>query len=327
MKKLLYTIGGFILLLVLLAIGGILYLKMAYPPDIPAEDIGIEPTPERLARGEYLTKNVSLCLDCHSPKNYDYFSAPIIPGSEGKGGEVFPGVPGTLYMSNITPAALKNWSDGEIARAIVNGIGKNNRPLAPMMPYSEYRYMAKEDVYAIIAYLRTLPPLENENPIPETEIDFPLNLIFRTLPGEADPQPLPDTSDAAASGKYYARIAGCVFCHTPAVQGAPIAGMDFAGGHEFADPPSGTVRSANLTPDTETGIGSWTKEAFINRFKMYADSAGQRIPVSQTGFQTVMPWTLLAGMREEDLGAIYEYLRTVAPVRNPVEKFTPALTQ
>lgn len=321
MKKVLYVLGGLILLVILIGVGAFIYINVAYPKVGPAEDITIERTPERLARGEYLVRHVNMCLDCHSKKDYDYYATPVIAGTEGMGGEEFIGVPGKLFIPNITPAALKDWTDGEIVRAITCGVSKDGRPLAPMMPYSEYRYLAKEDVYSIVAYLRTLPPIENEVPLPS--INFPLNLIFRTIPSDADPQPLPNPSDAVATGKYLTRVAGCYFCHTPNEQGTPIPGKDFSGGHEFSDPQLGTVRSANITPDMETGIGGWTEEAFIAKFKAYADSAGSHIPYVKGGPQTVMPWTILSGMTEEDLGAIYEYLRTVPAIKNPVQKFTP----
>lgn len=320
MKKVLYVLGGLVLLVVVVAVAGYIYLKVAYPKVSPAEDITIEATPERLARGEYLVRHVNMCLDCHSKPDRNYYANPIIPGTEGMGGQEFPGV-GTLYVPNITPAALKDWTDGEIARAITAGVANDGRPLAPMMPYSEYRYLAKDDVYAIVAYLRTLPPIENEVPLPS--INFPLNLIFRTIPSDPDPQPRPDPSDKVGTGKYLVRVAGCYFCHTPNDQGTPIPGKDFSGGHEFADPEIGTVRSANITPDPETGIGEWTEEAFIAKFKAYGDSAGSHIPYVKGEPQTVMPWTILAGMTEEDLSAIYAYLRTVPPIKNSVQKFSP----
>jgi mono/diheme cytochrome c family protein len=321
MKKVLYILGGLLLLVIVVAVAGIIYLNVAYPKVSPAEDITIEATPERLTRGEYLVRHVTPCLDCHSKKDYNYYATPIIPGTEGMGGEEFTGVPGKLFIPNITPAALKDWSDGEIARAITCGVAKDGRPLAPMMPYSEFRYLAKEDVYTIVAYLRTLWPIENE--VPKPSIDFPLNLIFRTIPSDADPQPLPDPSDTLGTGKYLVRVAGCYFCHTPNDQGTPVPGKDFSGGHEFSDPELGTVRSANITPDMETGIGGWNKETFITKFKAYADSAGSHIPYVKGGPQTVMPWTIFAGMTEHDLAAIYAYLQTVPAIKNPVQKFTP----
>ena len=321
MKKVLYVLGGLALLVIVVVVIGIIYLNLAYPKVSPAENITIEATPERLARGEYLVRHVTPCLDCHSKTDRNYFASPVIPGTEGMGGQPFPGV-GSLYVSNITPAALKDWTDGEIARAITSGVANDGRPLVPMMPYPEFRYLAKEDVHAIVAYLRTLPPIENDVPLPS--IDFPMNLIFRTLPSDPDPQPLPDSSDAVGTGKYLVRVAGCYFCHTPNDQGTPIAGKDFSGGHEFSDPEMGTARSANITPDMETGIGGWTEGVFIARFKAYADSTGSHIPYVKGGPQTAMPWTIFAGMTEKDLGAIYNYLRTVPPIKNSVQKFSPA---
>jgi hypothetical protein len=95
--------------------------------------------------------------------------------------------------------------------------------------------------------------------------------------------------------------------------------MDFAGGREFPIP-TGTVRSMNITSD-KSGIGSWTKEAFIRRFKAYENKAQ---PIVREGeFNTVMPWTVLSGMTESDLGAVYDYLRTLQPVKHSVERFTP----
>jgi hypothetical protein len=323
MKKVMYVLGVLILLVVLIGVGGYIYLNTAYPKVGPPEDITIERTPERVTSGEYLVKHVNICFDCHGEKNYDYFASPVVPGTEGKGGEEFGGVPGKLFVPNITPAALKDWTDGEIVRAITCGVSKDGRPLVPMMPYSEYRYLAKKDIYAIVAYLRTLPPIEGE--VPRPSIDFPLNLIFRTVPADADPQPLPDSSDIIGRGKYLARVAGCLFCHTPVEKGTPIPGKEFSGGHEFSDPELGTARSANITTDPETGIGGWTKEVFIARFKAYADSAGSHIPYVKGGPQTAMPWTLYAGMTEDDLGAIYEYLHTVPAINNPVQKFTPPM--
>jgi cytochrome c553 len=124
-----------------------------------------------------------------------------------------------------------------------------------------------------------------------------------------------------AYGRYLSMIASCADCHTPAEKGEPVPGMDYAGGFEFKFP-GGTVRSLNITPDPETGIGIWTKEDFVARFKAFADSASQNVPVTMNEFNTPMPWIMYAGMSDEDLGAIYTYLRTLKPVKNQVEKFT-----
>ena len=129
--------------------------------------------------------------------------------------------------------------------------------------------------------------------------------------------------DYFSYGKYMATISGCGFCHTPIDdRGRPLPNMDFAGGMEFKDPAVGTMRSANITPEIDTGLGAWDRAYFIGRFKEYADSTKSHIPVAKGEANTVMPWTMYAGMQEEDLSAIYTYLRTVSPVRHEVEKFS-----
>jgi hypothetical protein len=82
------------------------------------------------------------------------------------------------------------------------------------------------------------------------------------------------------------------------------------------------VRSANITPDKETGIGTWNKEIFIKRFRDSMLLAEQAVKPGD--YNTVMPWTTYAGMNDTDLGAIYDYLTTLPAVNNKVEKFTPA---
>lgn len=319
MKKALKIFGGVVLALVVLIGIGLLYFISAFPKVGAAANLKIEVTPEKIARGKYLANHVSVCIDCHSARDFNFYSGPVLPGTEGKGGEEFLDVAGTFYPRNITPAALGNWTDGEIIRAITSGVDKDGQALFPMMPYPIYNYLAQDDVEAIVAYLRTLPPIPND--VPKSKINFPLNLIMRTIPQPYNPQPRPPLADTLAYGKYMSTISGCNFCHTQVDdKGQQLPGMDFAGGMEFKDPMFGTVRSANITPDADTGIGAWDKVYFIGRFKEYADSTTSHIPVAKGEANTIMPWTMYAGMTEEDLGAIYSYLQTQKPVKNEVEK-------
>lgn len=101
----------------------------------------------------------------------------------------------------------------------------------------------------------------------------------------------------------------------------PVPGMDYAGGMEFHFP-FGTVRAKNITPDEKTGVGRWTKELFFAKFRKYAGPEARNMPLDSTGFNTPMPLTMFAGMTDKDIGAIYEYLRVVPPVRNKIEMFT-----
>ena len=313
---------GFAALALLLLIAGLLaYVKTALPNVGPAPELKIEKTTARIERGKYLANHVAVCIDCHSARDWSKYSAPPVAGTFGQGGEIFDqnlGFPGTYFSRNITPAGIGNWTDGEVFRAITSGVSKDGHALFPIMPHPLYGQLNEEDIYSIIAYLRTLQPIQKE--IPASVSDFPMNFIINTIPAKPNFQPIPEKEDQLAYGRYLITAAACVECHTPKKNGQNIAGMEFAGGMEFKFPTGEVLRSPNITPDPKTGIGNWTREAFVNRFKMHATAQ----PVAKGGFQTLMPWTMYAGMTEEDLSAIYTYLKSVPVKENKVERFTKA---
>lgn len=305
--------------LAVLIVGALAYLFVLLPRDIPVPAVSIEVTPERVARGEYLANHVLACTYCHSRRDWRYFSGPVIDEFRGAGGEVFDrsvGFPGRLVSGNITPAAVGDWSDGELLRAITGGLSRDGTPLFPVMPYDAYRRLTTEDAYAVIAYLRTLPPVAG-GPAGERELGFPLNLIVRTIPAPAEPASI-DPADTAAYGEYLATLGGCTFCHTPRDERQQaIRAMRLGGG--YAMPVQGVmVPSANISADRETGIGDWSRERFIARFRAYAGPEGRRLDPATVGYNTGMPWTLYAGMTDADLGAIYAFLMQSPPVRNRV---------
>lgn len=320
MKKVIFSTVG----ILVIGIGiGVIYLFTAYPAVGPAPDISVELTEQQINRGKYLAEHVTVCIDCHSTRDWSKFSGPIKAGTYGRGGDVFTeemGLPGTFYAKNITPHNLSDWTDGDIYRTITTGVTREGRAMFPLMPYPAYAQMDPNDVRAIIAYLRSLQPIEYE--APESKANFPMNLILRTIPQPADPMERPSPENPAQYGKYLATIGGCAECHTPQQQGQAIEGMFLAGGFEY-QMPSGTVRSANITPHKQTGIGSWSKQMFVDRFKQYDVPTDSLPDIESSQFNTVMPWQMYAGMTESDLEAIYAYLQTVEPVENKVVKFTP----
>ncbi len=323
MKK----IGKIIIYLVLvfvIIIGAVLsYVKFGLPNVGDAPELKVDLTPQRIERGKYLANNVTVCIDCHSTRDWSKFSGPIASNGIGIGGEKFgkdAGLPGTIYSTNITPYNLHSWSDGEIFRAITIGVKKDGSAIFPIMPYSTYGKMDKEDIYSIIAYLRTLPSQQSSTP--ERELDFPVNFIVNTIPDKAHPQVIPDTSKQLEYGAYMVNASACIHCHTNVNdKGEPLEGVDFAGGREFKLP-NGSVFTANITPDKETGIGNWTKAQFVTRFKAFADAHTMQ-PVKGQEFQTIMPWTMYGGMKVQDLESIYTYLNSLKPIKNRVIKFIP----
>jgi len=329
MRKAFAIIGYTLIVLVTAAAVGVLYLKCALPNVDAAPLITIDKVPVLVRRGEYLANHVAVCIDCHSTRDWSRFSGPPVAGTFGQGGEKFDhslGFPGTFYAKNITSdkeTGIGNWTDGEIYRAITSGVSKNGEPLFPLMPYRSYAYLSVEDAYAIVAYIRSLQPVQHE--VPPSKPDFPMSLILRTIPKNTS-EATRDVvlADSVALGKYLLTVAACAECHTPQENGAPVAGKYLAGGFEFISPNGAVVRAANITPDKETGIGTWTADVFIKRFKLYSQPAAQTAKVAPDAFNSVMPWSMYAGMNEGDLRAIYKYLMSLKPNNNKVEKFTPA---
>jgi len=310
-----------VIFIVLLVVSAASYIALALPNVGEPENIKVELTPKRIQRGTYLANHVTVCVDCHSTRKWNEFAAPIDSAIIGAGGEKFDaavGFPGTVYVPNITPAHLKDWTDGELFRAITAGVKKDGSAIFPIMPWQYYATMDREDVYSIIAYIRTLKSVKTT--FPKRELDFPLNLLVNTMPQKAALGKIPAESDTIKYGAYLVAAAACRDCHTKDDKGKPLPGMDFAGGHEYTLP-GATLHSSNITPDKATGIGNWTKEQFVSRFTQYANGTAKPYSVKPGDFQTIMPWWKYGGMKPSDLEAMYAYLKTVKPVNNRVVKF------
>ena len=319
MKK--YLLGGFVGLVALVgAIFG--YLVLRKPAMAPPSSIKIEATAARLERGAYLFHNLLDCGGCHSERDMTKFGAPFVAGGTGKG-QIFPpelGLPGKVVPSNITPdmeTGIGSWTDGEKIRAIREGVSKDGRALFPMMPYASFRHLPDEDLYSLLAYLDSLPPVKNK--LPKTELDFPVNLMVKSAPqpviGAVSPV---DKSNPVKYGEHLVTVAGCINCHTQEERGEIIKGKEFAGGREF-NYGKFMVRSANITPDPETGLGAWDEHRFLSKFHGYKAMADGTPPPANQGNFTLMPWLAFAKASDEDLCAIFAYLKTLRPINNPVE--------
>ncbi|HEV7220063.1 MAG TPA: c-type cytochrome [Terriglobales bacterium] len=276
-----------------------------------------ERTPRRVERGRYIFNNLAGCVDCHSEHDPSKPGAPVIAGMEGAG-EVMPfdDLPGRVVAPNITPdpqTGSGSWTDDQLARAIREGIGHDGRTLFPMMPYSMYRHMSDEDLASVVVYIRSLPTVAH--PLPKSEIIFPVKYLVRSAP-----QPIesavnsPDPSNRVEWGRYLATMASCADCHTPRHQGRPIPGMEFSGGN-FMKGAWGSAATANLTPDP-SGISYYDEALFIKAIR--TGYVGAR-PLSP-----IMPFEFYRGLTDDDLKAIYAYLRTLKPVKHTVDNSDPA---
>jgi hypothetical protein len=267
-----------------------------------------ERTPERLTRGRYLVKSVLGCSGCHSRKDWATHGAPAFAETDLAGQSVdIEGFPGAATIPNITPDVETGggiWTDDQFARAIREGIGHDERTLFPMMPYEGYKNLSDEDVASIVVYLRTVPAVKNS--VPAMRVNFPVNYLVRSAP-----QPLmqpvygPNPLDRLATGKYLASL-GCG-CHRE------IEAIDFGGGDHLKGP-WGEVTSANITSDS-SGIAYYDEATFIKTLR--TGYAGAR------KLNSIMPFGDFQSLTDDDLKAIFTYLRTVPPVKHRVDNTLP----
>ena len=173
-----------------------------------------------------------------------------------------------------------------------------------------FHNLSDEDLVAVLSFIRSQPAVKNE--VPGNKMNFIGKAIkaFVLKPvgpdGEVSKAIKQDSS--VEYGKYLAtNVTNCRGCHTnrSLMTGAFIGPM-FAGGFKFDAPDGSYCVSPNLTPDPETGkMTKWTEREFIARFR-----APRAIKTSD------MPWDQFRQMSDDDLKAIYRYLKTLAPIKN-----------
>lgn len=265
-------------------------------------------------RGRYIVRDVAPCASCHGDPSQRpaYMMGADVPLS---GGFVFDIPPGRFYPRNLTPdpeTGLGNVSDRAIARALRYGVGHDGRALLPFM---EMQGLSDDDLQAVVSYLRTQAPVRN--PVPPHYY----NVLGRVVKATALAHPVGPASTplttaprgaSLETGRYLVEsVALCWACHTQRSQmtGA-LTGPRFGGttGLTEADDPTHSWSPPNITGDPETGrLGKLTEDQFVARFRQ-----GRVLPGSP------MPWQAFSRMSEDDLRAIYRYLKTVPAVKRDV---------
>ena len=288
--------------------------------EFPVPDVRASSDPAVLARGEYLVYGPAHCVECHS-SSFEEFQK-IMDGGKVplQGGTKFEAPPlGAIYSKNLTPdpdTGIGRYTDGQIARMMRYNVRPNGRAsVAPMMPFHN---MSDEDMIAIISFLRSQPAVRHQ--VPENEWTV-FGKVIRTISSSfkpRDPNTVRPPKTAPAEmptkerGEYLARYVGnCVGCHTPLDDTTfEPSGPEFSGGEDFEPMPlpgadrQTWFRTPNITPKKGSALMKFPDRAtFVARFKV----GGRQHP------GTPMPWEAYARMSPEDVGAIYEFLRSLPP--------------
>ncbi|MFO0676182.1 MAG: cytochrome c [Polyangiaceae bacterium] len=319
MKKTLLRIVGAVFGLLIVAVVGVTLKFFVFSPKMrPAPPMKAPATPAAIARGKYLVDHVAGCLGCHSPVQEDKPGDRIVPGKEGAGRDFgeWAGAPFHLRGPNLTPDkqfGIGDWTDGEVVRAMREGVSRDGRALFPQMPYLTYREtLNDDDALAIVAYLRTLAPIAST--AGRTEIKFPVSMFIRGAPQplETSPEGPPPASDKLARGKWLLRTASCNDCHDSVnARMEKIPGKALAGGFKFPLPDGkGFVIAPNITSDAATGIGSYSDADLRRVFDEGRGKSGR--------FLYVMPWSYYSGMTPDDKDALITALRAAPAVSNIV---------
>jgi mono/diheme cytochrome c family protein len=280
----------------------------------PLTDRKFEVTPERLARGRYLSEGVGVCLGCHSPADTHRPGWPPLPNQIGSGFDYTSWGYAGQVAPNITPdrdTGIGDWTDDMLARAIREGVGHDGHLLDPRtMPYEFHRFMSDEDLASIIVYLRSIPPIRNSLPASRATTKFASPFANPIL----KPIPEPDRSTPVKRGEYLVRLGACQWCHTLRDENRqPLPGLAFAGGDLIVNAYE-TTSSANITPDP-SGISYYDAAQFLRT--MRTGHVGARKISSN------MPWWFFGHMTDDDLRAIFAYLRTVPSVKHRVDNGEP----
>lgn len=292
-------------------------------------DGGVDP----VARGEYLVKHVAACGDCHTPRKSDgsLDMTKWLAGSPNFA-DLDPGdaTKGAIHAKNLTPhngTGLGGWTDAEIKKAFLDGVSKDGTPLFPIMPYFVFHNMTAADADAIVAYLKSIPAIDNTIP-PREPLPFPFTAPASPVPAASIPNTTLPTTDAnyesAMRGKYLAGNVGiCMECHTERVQQAVPLDLTklFAGGEKFAaadiglpSPPfPAEITSRNITPHAN-GIQGWTAQAVANALKKGVDK--DNIPLCPPMPAGAMQ--AFGGLTDQDALDIGNYVTTLPPIDNGV---------
>ena len=260
-----------------------------------------------VARGRYLVYGPAHCSDCHTaPADYASLNTGSWPALSGGGAFAIP--LGTIRVPNLTPdsaTGIGRRSDAEIARMLRYGVRPDGRSAVPFMEFHE---LSDADIVAVISFLRSQPPVRK--PVPDHDLNLlgkaVMAFVIKPIGPSGDlPAESPPSGATLERGAYLVTaVSNCAGCHTQRsmVTGA-YTGPRLAGGSamEAGDKAHTKLVPPDITANPGTGrVALWTEDEFVTRFR-----AGERIPGSP------MPWQAFRRITEDDVRAIYRYLRSL----------------
>lgn len=315
MKRFLKITAWVVGILLVIILGFAVFIQIKGIPTYEPQtvDLKVEVTPERVAQGQKLS--AMLCSACHLSEKEQKLS--------GKQIYDLPKEFGIAYSKNITNDKVKgigDWTDGEIYTMLRTGVNRDGLYSPPYMP--KFPLMSDEDIYSVIAYLRSDLPvvqasnLEPPNSEPSFLTKLLCNFAFKPFPLPEKTIVTPDISDQVAYGKYLVQgQIGCFSCHSADFKTVndlePEKSVGYlGGGNPMPDLEGNIIPTANITMDKETGIGNWTEDQFVTAILTGQTPNGpMRYPM--------VPHSVLD---TAEVTAIWAYLNTVPPLKNAVAR-------
>ncbi len=286
-------LGVFIVLLVVLFFVGSRKVDRTY--DVQIASVAVPTDAASIARGKHYVEAIGVCQVCHGQD----LAGPVVDDCKNDPCTGFSNDPifGKLMPNNLTSGRGGTGSvftDADYVRAIRHGIGRDNKSLL-IMPSEQYNKISDEDLGAMIAYLKTLDPVDNE--LGESNLG-PLGRVIAVIAGGLLPASQIDHSAARAPspvvgvsveyGGYLAEV--CTICHGDGLTGSKVPG------NERVDAP-------NITLDGP--LGDWTKSQFINTIRSGITPQGDLLD------PRFMPWNRFTRMTDDELDAIGLYIQSL----------------
>jgi mono/diheme cytochrome c family protein len=288
----------------------------------PTTEETVQASEERLARGNYLVNSVMSCGACHTPRVGNTWLGGERADAYLAGGTVFDDPEGGFKVStpNITQdreTGIGAWTDDQIMRAIRDGIHRDDdRLMLPPMPFYMYDTLSDDDVRAVVAFLRTVPPVKNQV-ARIAEIPFMLKVALKM--GAVHHKPVanvksPPTTDRKAYGNYLARIGLCNDCHSMSKTGPDEEDNLLAGSQvPLTEREYGKVWARNLTPDPETGLGKYSADQIKQALRGNKRLDGKpMLPPMSLLMPHISTWT------DDDLDALVVYIKSVPAKQHKV---------